>query len=133
MGAGFRCVCVERARVERTCVCTVHVCRALMTARLPSRFASGRYLAVNVGTDRNLSNNWQLLDPAVFAMGPNVGNANSCPSARYNPQDGYYYVMGGGNAVDVVRSPNLTLGCVHVGGALFPCKSRGRVSDHRCY
>jgi len=68
----------------------------------------GSLLAVNTGTDRNLSTNWQLLDWATHGTN-HAGSAPTCPSARFNPKDGYYYVMGGGDNVDVARSANLSL------------------------
>lgn len=71
----------------------------------------GRLMAVNVGADRDLSRNWLLLDFMTHAMdGPGVGQAGSCPATRFNPADGYYYVLGGGNNVDLTRSANLSRG-----------------------
>jgi hypothetical protein len=66
-------------------------------------------LAVNIGSDGDLGRNWVLLNKSSHAIGPNAGEAGGCPSARWGG-DGFYYVMGGGNYVDVVRSPNLTYG-----------------------
>jgi hypothetical protein len=66
-------------------------------------------VAVNVGTDGDLSKNWVLLNASEFATGPS-GEAGSCPAARFNPRDGFYYIMGGGNYVDVARSQTLRRG-----------------------
>lgn len=76
-----------------------------LEARLPG--AQGNMIAINVGTDGDLSVGWHLLNSSSFGIGPAVGEASGCPSARF--ADGYYYVMGGGNNVDLVRSSNLTL------------------------
>jgi hypothetical protein len=66
-------------------------------------------VAVNVGTDGDLSTNWVLLNASEFATGP-AGEAGSCPAARFNPRDRFYYIMGGGNFVDVARSQTLRRG-----------------------
>jgi hypothetical protein len=72
-------------------------------------------LAINTGTDRDLSKNWELLPanltcekqqhPLGYNCLPNV----ACPSARYNPIDQYYYVFGGGNDITLTRSKDLTV------------------------
>lgn len=66
-------------------------------------------VAVNVGADGDLSRNWVLLNATEFATGP-AGEAGSCPAARFNARDGFYYIMGGGNYVDVARSQTLRRG-----------------------
>lgn len=72
---------------------------------------NGHLIAINTGSkDYNLFTNWVLLNISEYSISGNVGEAVSCPSARYNPVDGYYYVMGGGNMVDLTRSKNLTTG-----------------------
>lgn len=82
-------------------------------AGLPSHQAfmileSSVSVAVNVGTDGDLAANWLLLNSSVFGVSGGTGEAGGCPAARYNPADEFYYVMGGGNYVDVARSRNLT-------------------------
>ena len=42
-------------------------------------------IAVNVGTDGDLSTNWIVLDPSKFG-----GQGIECPAVRYRPKDGYY-------------------------------------------
>ena len=71
---------------------------------------NGHFIAINTGNDYNLFTNWVLLNISEYSISGNVGEASGCPSARYNPKDGYYYVMGGGNMVDLTRSNNLTSG-----------------------
>ncbi len=65
--------------------------------------------AVNVGKDGDLSANWLLLDPQVYGVNK-VGDAGLCPFARYNAEDGYYYVAGGGHHVNIARSASLQQG-----------------------
>ena len=66
---------------------------------------SGHPMAINTGTDRDLSKNWELLQAG------RGGNCNSpnlpCPTARYNPTDKYYYVFGGGIDITLTRSKDL--------------------------
>ena len=57
-------------------------------------------IAINTGTDRDLSKNWKLL---AGAGSPGL----ACPAARYNPLDKYYYVFGGGNDITLTRSTDL--------------------------
>lgn len=66
-------------------------------------------LAVNVGSNGDLSANWILLDPQTHAI-DDVGNGGLCPFARYNPSDGFYYVGGGGAHVNLARSQTLLSG-----------------------
>jgi hypothetical protein len=66
-------------------------------------------VAVNVGTDGDLSANWLLLDPQVYGV-EGVSDSGLCPFARYNAEDGFYYVAGGGHHVNLARSPSLQRG-----------------------
>jgi len=54
--------------------------------------------------------NWTLLDPSVYFI-PNFntgGNSiGACPSIRFIPDTGYYYVTTGGDNIYVVRSNDL--------------------------
>mmetsp|Transcript_29461 Transcript_29461/g.77236 ORF Transcript_29461/g.77236 Transcript_29461/m.77236 type:complete len:435 (+) Transcript_29461:67-1371(+) len=61
-------------------------------------------LAINTGTDRDLSKNWELLP---MAKGGYTSFGLACPTARYNPNDEYYYVFGGGADIQVTRSRDL--------------------------
>jgi len=70
---------------------------------------SGNAVAVNVGVHGDLSTDWIFLDPATFGV-EKVGNSGLCPFARFNPDDGHYYVAGGGGDIYLARSPNLTIG-----------------------
>jgi hypothetical protein len=66
-------------------------------------------LAVNVGSDGDLSSNWIFLDPNSHTI-DGVSNAGLCPFARYNAVDNYYYVGGGGEHINLARSKNLSSG-----------------------
>ena len=65
-------------------------------------------IAVNTGTDGDLSKNWQVLDPARYG-----GQGIECPTVRYRPADGYYYLFGDIESVGQIfvrRTKNLTVG-----------------------
>ena len=63
----------------------------------------GGVLAINTGSDGDLHQSWELL-----SNGSRTGGfALPCPSARYNPQDRWYYVFGGGVDIQLRRSRNL--------------------------
>jgi len=66
-------------------------------------------VAVNVGTDGDLTRNWRLLDRAAFRV-DGVSDGGLCPFARFDAATRHYYVGGGGNNVNLMRSPNLTAG-----------------------
>jgi hypothetical protein len=66
-------------------------------------------LAVNVGSDGDLSANWIFLDPQAFGV-EGVGNSGLCPFARYDPVTAHYYVAGGGADINLGRSTNLSRG-----------------------
>ena len=63
-------------------------------------------IAINTGTDRDLSKNWVLLKHG----GQHGANSHglACPSARYNPTDQYYYVFGGGNDIRITRTKDFS-------------------------
>eukprot|EP00035_Acanthoeca_spectabilis_P017171 m.358893 g.358893 ORF g.358893 m.358893 type:complete len:307 (+) comp16621_c0_seq1:421-1341(+) len=63
-------------------------------------------LAVNIGTDGDLSKNWVLV-PTVNPNGQYASFDLACPTTRYNPDDSYYYVFGGGNDIMLTRSRDL--------------------------
>ena len=64
--------------------------------------ARNRYsLAINTGTDGDLSTGWQILP---F---PHISPITACPSIRFDRRTGYYYVLGGGKTISVARSQNL--------------------------
>ena len=78
------------------------------------RFQSFRY-AINLGTDGDLSRNWQLLPSSNFsesgpgfpARGLNLG----APTVHYDHEEGYYYTIGGGSiTAGPVRSKTLASG-----------------------
>lgn len=66
-------------------------------------------VAVNVGRDGDLASNWIFLSPEDFAV-EGVGNSGLCPFARYDLATAAYYVGGGGNNINLMRSANLTRG-----------------------
>ena len=66
-------------------------------------------VAINVGTDGDLSANWIFLDPALFGV-EGVSDGGLCPFSRYDPATARYYVAGGGNNINLMRSANLTRG-----------------------
>jgi hypothetical protein len=71
-------------------------------------FEGGSFTALNVGTDRDLSKNWELVKPECKQQpGMHCGGGFACPTARYNPMDQYYYVFGGGNDISIMRSKDL--------------------------
>ncbi len=82
--------------------------QAFMALEAREAGAQGALLAINTGSTGDLSRDWLLLNNSEFAIGPSVGEAAGCPAARW--ADGFYYVMGGGNSVDLVRSRNLSVG-----------------------
>ena len=65
----------------------------------PPRDTTPHQFALNIGTDGDLSKNW-ILAPAnrstATAYPATYGAINQCPSVRYDPEEGYYYVFGGG-------------------------------------
>eukprot|EP00038_Savillea_parva_P030310 m.76967 g.76967 ORF g.76967 m.76967 type:complete len:407 (+) comp9105_c0_seq1:396-1616(+) len=58
-------------------------------------------LAINTGTDGDLTTNWELLTY------PRVAAISACPSIRFDARSGYYYVVGGGKTVSITRSKDL--------------------------
>eukprot|EP00040_Diaphanoeca_grandis_P017868 m.93929 g.93929 ORF g.93929 m.93929 type:complete len:428 (+) comp26661_c0_seq1:139-1422(+) len=60
-------------------------------------------LAINVGTDRDLSKNWQLVPMrdgfTSFGL--------ACPTTRFNHLDNFFYVFGGGADIVLTRSKDL--------------------------
>jgi hypothetical protein len=52
---------------------------------------------------------WTFLDPAVYNLGHpgQPGQVGSCPSVRYDPSSGYFYVLTGGYVIFVLRSTDL--------------------------
>jgi len=53
---------------------------------------------------------WTLLDPTQFFIPKLAGGSNgvgACPSIRYIPATGYYYVISGGTNVYITRSKDL--------------------------
>lgn len=70
---------------------------------------AGNAVAVHVGSGGDLSTDWIFLDPQSFGV-QGVGNSGLCPFARFSPEDGFYYVGGGGKDISLMRSRNLTLG-----------------------
>lgn len=66
-------------------------------------------VAINTGNDGDFSRNWQLLNATTFGVDL-VSDSGLCPFARYDPVTAHYYVGGGGNDVNLARSPNLTHG-----------------------
>ena len=77
------------------------------------RNGSFRY-AVNVGTDGDLSANWQLLPGSAYSeSGPGVPPQLNlgAPSMHYDDEEGYYYTIGGGSiTAGPVRSRSLAVG-----------------------
>ena len=66
-------------------------------------------IAINTGSDRDLSKNWELLQVDQGQHGVKVAPFGlACPSARYNPVDQFYYVFGGGNDVMITRTKDFS-------------------------
>ena len=66
-------------------------------------------VAVHTGADGDFSKNWLLLDAKAFSV-DGVSDGGLCPFARFDPSTGFYYVGGGGNNVNLMRSANLSTG-----------------------
>eukprot|EP00041_Stephanoeca_diplocostata_P024421 m.618302 g.618302 ORF g.618302 m.618302 type:complete len:436 (+) comp22527_c2_seq1:210-1517(+) len=71
---------------------------------------------VNVGTDGDLTRNWQLLNLTDFAIsgfapGATGEGTGDAPTIRFDAEQGYYYSIGGGWITNgPARSRNLTAG-----------------------
>jgi len=69
---------------------------------------------------------WTLLDPSKYFIPKLAGGSNgvgACPTIRYVPTTGYYYVISGGNNVYITRSKDLInweLGHYNGGTVLSP-------------
>lgn len=77
--------------------------QAFMALEAPSS------IAVNTGAGGDLGSGWQLLDPTRFGV-EGVSDGGLCPFSRYDPQTARYYVGGGGDNVNLMRSANLSRG-----------------------
>ena len=77
----------------------------------PPRTTFPHTFAINTGSDGDLSCNWVLLDvnySVAQIYGPTHGFIAECPSIRYDDEQGYYYVIGGGAVIwGPARSTNL--------------------------
>ena len=62
-------------------------------------------IAINTGSDRDLSKNWELLKHGQHGVNT---HGLACPSARYSPRDKYYYVFGGGNDIRITRTKDFS-------------------------
>ena len=84
---------------------------------LETTFAGSGGFALNIGSDGDLSRNWELLNRTQFSLhGP-----WQCPFVRHDAGTGFYYVVGmapGGTAPFVSRSRNLTAGSWEFGPPL---------------
>jgi hypothetical protein len=65
--------------------------------------AGGKYgqFALSAASDPTDYTQWEFTQ---FTMPPGFG---ACPSIRYDPATGYYYVLTGGNSISVLRSLDL--------------------------
>ena len=76
---------------------------------------SGRFWVSN-SSDPTDSAAWAPLDPAAYTLDTfGNGQIGSCPSIRYDPASGYYYVLTGGDAIVVLRSRTLAKGSWQLG------------------
>jgi len=51
---------------------------------------------------------WTFLDPSVYILPQfGIGDIGQCPSIRYDPATGWYYVLTGGNTIRVLRTADL--------------------------
>ena len=64
--------------------------------------------AISNSNDPSQSAAWTFLDPSQYTL-PNFGlpDVGSCPSIRFDPASGYYYVLTGGHVVRALRSSDL--------------------------
>ena len=67
----------------------------------PPSVGSRYSLALNTGTDGDLTRNWQLLSY------PLVSPITACPSIRVDGRTGFVYVLGGGKEISLARSKDL--------------------------
>jgi hypothetical protein len=65
------------------------------------------FLVSNGSSPYDPSSGWVYLDPETYSIPKFVGDIGSCPSIRFVPATGYYYVLTGGNTIYIVRSRNL--------------------------
>jgi len=71
-------------------------------------FEISQAIALNVGSDGDLSKNWIMLSTKTHG-----GQMLECPTVRYREADGYYYIFGDDESVGEVklhRSKNLSVG-----------------------
>jgi hypothetical protein len=90
------------------------VARVYAPGRPPPNLPPHRYImitegatfAVNNNADGDLTRGWVTL-PAANASVPQCPEGCQCPSIRYLPSDGFYYVITGGHSVWLLRSKDL--------------------------
>ena len=83
--------------------------------------AQGFQFAVSNLSDPTDKDGWQGLPYSQFQM-DNFGNGQvgACPSIRFDPSTGYYYVLTGGDKIVVLRSKTLTKGSWQLATAASP-------------
>ncbi len=84
------------------CVC-VCVCGAVCGCLRYSNSKNGQF-ALSAASDPTDYSQWEFMDVNTFSM---PGGFGACPSIRYDPATGYYYVLTGGNSISVLRSLDL--------------------------
>jgi len=139
-----KAVTIQRGAVYNVGASVVpRTARAALPPGLPPHQAfmvleAANSFAVNVGDDRDLSKNWLVLNSSrpgwgnhstgsdVFPERYNNGKlmpwgsrynfGPGCPTARFNADDGFYYVFGGGCDIVLARSKDLSAGSWKAGG-----------------
>ena len=59
-------------------------------------------IAINTGSDGDLTKNWVMLDGVAYG-----GQHLECPAVRYREADGYYYLLGDNEGVGASSRPSL--------------------------
>jgi len=73
----------------------------------PSGSSWTSYFFVNSAKDGDLTTAWTMLPTATHVLG-GPGTHGACPTLRYFPGSGYYYVISGGLSVYLDRSKDLS-------------------------
>jgi hypothetical protein len=75
----------------------------------------GPLFFVSNASDPTDAAGWTALDPTVFNPDPFSREIGTCPSIRYDPASGFYYVLQGGYQILITRSTSLRLGSWSLG------------------
>jgi hypothetical protein len=110
-----RTTMVARLNPAAAAVLPKHQAAMVLEPRSDHAFMNGTFrYAINIGSDGDLSKNWQLLPGHQFSeSGPTVPKQLNlgAPTMHYDAEEGYYYTIGGGSiTAGPVRSKTLATG-----------------------